>query len=138
MYNGERGAPENKGELLEATHRVVRTNPVIDWKSIYVVRQHVSHINGLSEDELKNFLNWFLQVIIENHDLQVRSRWPNVNDIAIWDNRCTYHAATPDYLYGDFGARQGARTVSVGGRPYFDSESKSRSDDLESSRSNTG
>ncbi|KAF4451848.1 TfdA family Taurine catabolism dioxygenase TauD [Fusarium austroafricanum] len=133
MYSGERGAPENKGELLEAIHPVVRTNPVTGWKSIYAVGQHVSYINGLSDDESNNFLNWFLQLVIENHDLQVRSRWQNVNDIAIWDNRCTYHAATPDYLYGDFGAREGTRAVSVGERPYFDPQSKSRSEDLESS-----
>ncbi|KAH7244428.1 uncharacterized protein BKA55DRAFT_84873 [Fusarium redolens] len=64
MYSGERGAPENKGELLEAIRRVVRTNPVTGWKSIYVVGQHVSHINGLSEDESNNFLDWFLQLVI--------------------------------------------------------------------------
>lgn len=131
IYSGERGAPENTGELLQAIHPVVRTNPVTGWKSIFAVGQHVERINGLSEDESSHFLSWFLQLIVENHDLQVRSRWQNVNDIAIWDNRSVYHAATPDNLYGDYGAREGTRAVSVGERPYFDPESNSRSQDLE-------
>ncbi|KAG9250303.1 alpha-ketoglutarate-dependent sulfonate dioxygenase [Emericellopsis atlantica] len=126
IYTAERGSPENVGELLEAVHPVVRTNPVTGWKSLFAVGYHVQKINGLSEDESKHFLSWFYQLITENHDLQVRHRWENVNDLAIWDNRCVYHAATPDYLFGDFGERSGSRAVSVGERPYFDSQSKSR------------
>jgi alpha-ketoglutarate-dependent taurine dioxygenase len=119
MYSGEHGGPGNRDELFEAIHPIMRTNPVTSWESICAVGQNVSHINGFSEDESNSFLNWFLQLVIENHDLQVRNRWQNVNNIAIWDNRCTYHAATPDYLYPDSGAREGTRAVSVGERPYF-------------------
>lgn len=53
--------------------------------------------------------------------IQVRYRW-NTNDLAIWDNRCTFHTATNDYEEH----RQGNRIVSVGERPYFDANSKSR------------
>ncbi|EXL99119.1 hypothetical protein NOF04DRAFT_5702 [Fusarium oxysporum II5] len=72
MFSCERGAPENKSELLEAIDSVVRTNPVAGWKGIYAVGEHVSYINGLGEDESNNSLDYFLNLVIENHDLQVR------------------------------------------------------------------
>ncbi|KAK1569590.1 TfdA family taurine catabolism dioxygenase TauD [Colletotrichum navitas] len=130
LFKEARGAPENVGELLEAVHPVVRTNPVTGWKSVFAVGQHVSRINGLSEDESRHFLDWFIQLIVENHDLQVRNRWQNVNDIAIWDNRSVYHAATPDYLNEDLGERKGSRAVGIGERPYFDPQSLSRREAL--------
>ncbi|KDN69271.1 putative TfdA family Taurine catabolism dioxygenase TauD [Colletotrichum sublineola] len=130
LFTEARGSPENVGNLLEAVHPVVRTNPVTGWKSIFAAGQHVSRINGLSEDESRHFLDWFLQMIVENHDLQVRNRWQNVNDVAIWDNRSVYHAATPDYLSEGLGERKGSRAVSVGEKPYFDPQSLSRREAL--------
>lgn len=65
-----------------------------------------------------------MQLIVENHDLQVRYRWQNVNDLAIWDNRSVYHTATYD-VEGQ-GPRTGQRAVSLGERPYLDPNSKSR------------
>ncbi|CRK43894.1 hypothetical protein BN1723_005879 [Verticillium longisporum] len=126
IYSAERGAPENVGELLEAIHPVIRTNPVTGWKSVFAVGHHVQKINGLSDEESKHFLAWFVQLIVENHDLQVRFKWRDVNDVAIWDNRSVYHAATPDYLFENLGERQGSRAVSLGERPYFDPRSASR------------
>ncbi|KAM0328594.1 hypothetical protein ACHAQA_005002 [Verticillium albo-atrum] len=126
IWSAERGAPENVGELLEAIHPVIRTNPVTGWKSVFAVGHHVQKINGLSDEESKHFLAWFVQLIVENHDLQVRYKWKDVNDIAIWDNRSVYHAATPDYLFEGLGERQGSRAVSLGERPYFDPKSVSR------------
>ncbi|KAH7325717.1 hypothetical protein B0I35DRAFT_405075 [Stachybotrys elegans] len=130
IYSGARSAPENIGEVLEAVHPVVRTNPVTGWKSVFAVGHHAQRINGLSEDESRHFLNWFVSLIVDNHDLQVRHKWRSENDLAIWDNRSVYHAATPDYGEGDYGERQGTRTVSLGERPYIDPESTSRSEAL--------
>jgi alpha-ketoglutarate-dependent taurine dioxygenase len=90
----------------------------------------VQHIHGLSEDESRGFLDWFVQLITENHDLQVRYRWQHHNDIAIWDNRSVYHAATPDYMFEDLGERKGSRAVSLGERPYFDPKSTGRREAL--------
>ena len=129
IYSAERGAPENVGELLEAIHPVIRTNPVTGWKSVFAVGHHVQKINGLSGAESAHFLNWFSQLIVENHDLQVRLRWQNPNDLAIWDNRSVYHAATPDYVLGDYGPRAGSRAVSLGERPYFDPQSIGRTEE---------
>ncbi|KAK1973545.1 TfdA family taurine catabolism dioxygenase TauD [Colletotrichum cereale] len=130
LYAAARGAPENVGEVLEAVHPVVRTNPVTGWKSIFAAGHHAARINGLSNEESRHFLGWFMQLIVENHDLQVRHRWQNVNDIAIWDNRSAYHAATPDYLNEGLGERRGERAVSLGERPYFDPQSLSRREAL--------
>ncbi|KAI0202072.1 TauD-domain-containing protein [Astrocystis sublimbata] len=129
IYSGERGAPENKGEALEAHHPVIRTNPVTGWKSVFAVGNHVQRIEGLTDDESRHFLDWFVRLVVENHDLQVRNRWQHVNDLAIWDNRSVYHAATPDYIQ-DFGEREGSRAVSLGERPYFDPQSTGRKEAL--------
>ncbi|KAH6646545.1 hypothetical protein BKA67DRAFT_410567 [Truncatella angustata] len=127
LYSGPRGSPENIGEELEANHPVIRTNPVTGWKSVFAVGSHVQKINGLTEEESRHFLDWFVQLITENHDLQVRNRWQSVNDLAIWDNRSVYHAATPDYIGEEgLGERSGSRAVSIGEKPYFDPASVSR------------
>ncbi|RFU34463.1 hypothetical protein B7463_g1868, partial [Scytalidium lignicola] len=130
IYSGERGAPENVGEVLEAVHPVIRTNPVTGWKSVFAVGHHVQYINGLAEQESRSLLDWFVRLIVDNHDLQVRHRWQNENDLAIWDNRSVYHAATPDYLDQGLGERTGQRAVSLGERPYFDPSSTSRQEAL--------
>ena len=69
-----------------------------------------------------------MDLVVGNHDLQVRHRWQNANDIAIWDNRSVYHSATPDFE--GFGERVGHRAVSLGEKPFFDPLSHSRREAL--------
>ncbi|KAK3290555.1 uncharacterized protein B0H64DRAFT_368645 [Chaetomium fimeti] len=126
LYDKPRGSPENVGGELKAIHPVVRTNPVTGWKSIFPVGGHVKHINGLTEEESSKLLSWFLDLVYKNHDLQVRLKWKNPNDIAIWDNRSVFHTATFDYLEGNYGERFGNRAVGLGERPYLDPNSTSR------------
>ncbi|TVY85982.1 putative alpha-ketoglutarate-dependent sulfonate dioxygenase, partial [Lachnellula willkommii] len=120
----------NVGEVLEAVHPVVRTNPVTGWKSIFALGHHAQRINGLVEGESSALLKWFVRLVVDNHDLQVRHRWQNANDLAIWDNRSVYHVATPDYLDQELGERTGQRAVSLGERPYFDPRSTGRREAL--------
>ncbi|KAL9093947.1 MAG: hypothetical protein Q9165_003870 [Trypethelium subeluteriae] len=129
LYSKPRGAPENIGAHLTAVHPVVRTNPVSGWKSLFGVGTHVQRINGLTEAESKHALDWFMSLVLENHDLQVRHRWQNPNDMAIWDNRSVLHTGT--YDYEGLGRRTGQRAVSLGERPYFDPSSKSRREALD-------
>ncbi|KNG81033.1 hypothetical protein ANOM_010687 [Aspergillus nomiae NRRL 13137] len=129
IFKGPRGAPENVGEELRAVHPLIRTNPVTGWKSVFAVGTHVEKINGLSDEESKHLTDWFVNLIMENHDLQVRHRWENPNDLAIWDNRSTYHAATWDYE--DIGPRAGHRAVSLGEVPFYDPASTGRREALE-------
>lgn len=81
IYEGARGSPLNVGAGLEAVHPVVRTNPVTGWKSIFAIGPFPKYINELHGDESEALLKKFLSVITENHDLQVRFKWRNENDI---------------------------------------------------------
>lgn len=126
LYEQPRGSPANIGSELKAIHPVVRTNPVTGWKSIFAVGGHCQHVNGISEDESKQLLDWFLKLVVENHDLQARLKWQSPNDLAIWDNRSVFHTATYDYD----GERFGNRAVGVGEKPFYDPASKSRRETL--------
>jgi alpha-ketoglutarate-dependent taurine dioxygenase len=107
----------------------VRTNPVTGWRSLFPVGAHVRNINGVTEQESKALLEWFVRLLVENHDLQVRFRWRNENDIAIWDNRSVFHTATYDYQ--GLGERFGNWGGGWGERPFLDPESTGRRQALE-------
>ncbi|KAK7039400.1 taurine catabolism dioxygenase [Favolaschia claudopus] len=119
--NEPRGSPENIGAKLQAVHPVIRTHPVTGFKTLFVNKGFTIRIVELHEEESQDVLEYLTRHVSENHDMQVRFRWSK-NDVAIWDNRCTFHTATNDYS----GRRQGNRVVSIGEKPYFDPTSKSR------------
>ncbi|GAQ09178.1 alpha-ketoglutarate-dependent taurine dioxygenase [Aspergillus lentulus] len=128
LYTRPRGSPDNVGSEFVAVHPVIRTNPVTGWKSLYAVGNHIQHINDLEKDESDAILQWFTRLITANHDLQVRYRWQNPNDVALWDNRCVFHAATKDVDIND--KRVGHRAMGVGEHPYLDPKSTSRRESL--------
>ncbi|KAH7070105.1 hypothetical protein FB567DRAFT_613358 [Paraphoma chrysanthemicola] len=128
LYEKERGSPKNVGKELKAVHPVVRTNPVTGWKSIFALGPFPKYINELNDEESADLLKKFRSVITENHDLQVRLKWKNKNDLAIWDNRSAFHSATFDY--DGLGERFGNRAVGIGEAPYFDPNSRSRTEAL--------
>ncbi|GKZ88525.1 hypothetical protein AnigIFM59636_008386 [Aspergillus niger] len=132
VYTGERGAPVNVGDELEAVHPDESDYGVevdlSDWYVHVAVGAFPSKINGLNRRESANMLQYFHDLITYGHDLQVRFKWNDPNDIAIWDNRSVFHTATGDHE--GFGPRSGNRAVGVGEVPYFDPESKSRREDL--------
>ncbi|EGN97587.1 hypothetical protein SERLA73DRAFT_184347 [Serpula lacrymans var. lacrymans S7.3] len=116
-----RGSPENTGSDLTAIHPVIRTHPVTGFKTLFVNKTFTKRIIELTQEESDRVLDHLFHHVAENHDLQVRYRWQK-NDVAIWDNRATFHTATNDY----HDSREGNRAVSVGERPYFDPNSRSR------------
>ncbi|KAE8307630.1 hypothetical protein BDV41DRAFT_584360 [Aspergillus transmontanensis] len=129
LYEKPRGPPLNVDVDLGAEHPIVRTNPITGWKSIYAVGFPVlKKVNGLTVRESENMFNYFHDLITYGHDLQVRFKWHEIGDIAIWDNRSTFHCATFDF--DGFGDRTGNRAVGVGEVPYFDPTSKSRREDM--------
>ena len=81
VYTKPRGSPQNIGPELKAVHPVVRTNPVTGWKSIFSIGPFPHYINELSPSESAELLDKFTQMIIQNHDLTVRFKWRNENDI---------------------------------------------------------
>ncbi|KAF2107009.1 hypothetical protein BDV96DRAFT_589980 [Lophiotrema nucula] len=115
LRKGFRGSPLNFGERLTATHPVIRTNPVTGWKSVYVNKGFTKRINGVTKDESDLLLGYLFHLVTQNHDAQVRFKW-RLNDIAIWDNRSTWHCATYDYN----NPRIGDRVCSLGEAPYLD------------------
>ncbi|KAJ3544010.1 hypothetical protein NM208_g3272 [Fusarium decemcellulare] len=122
IYEQPRGNPDNVGRELTAVHPVVRTNPVTGWKSIFAIGNFPQRINEVSARESRELLDLLYKRIEENHDLQVRFKWRNKNDIAFWDNRSVFHSATNDYEQD----RVGHRAVGIGEKPYFDPRSQSR------------
>ncbi|KAL2819299.1 hypothetical protein BDW59DRAFT_165163 [Aspergillus cavernicola] len=116
-----RGSPLNHGEDLKAVHPVIRTNPVTGWKSVYVNKGFTKRINGVTKDESDVLLQYLFNLLTQNHDAQIRFKWRK-NDMAIWDNRSTWHCATYDYA----GTRTGDRVCSLGEAPYLDIQSQSR------------
>ncbi|KIH86424.1 alpha-ketoglutarate-dependent sulfonate dioxygenase [Sporothrix brasiliensis 5110] len=130
LYEAARGNPANSGVDLEAVHPVVRTNPVTGWKSIFAIGNFPKRINELSAKESRELLDLFYKRIEENHDLQVRFKWRNQNDLAIWDNRSAFHSATNDY--DGLGDRFGHRAVGIGEKPYLDPNSTTRTASLAS------
>ena len=81
LYDKPRGSPENVGTELASIHPVVRTNPVTGWKSIYSIGGFPKQIIGLTKEESDDLLKRFYDVILQNHDLTVRLKWKNKNDI---------------------------------------------------------
>ncbi|GAA5903594.1 TauD/TfdA dioxygenase family protein [Sporobolomyces salmoneus] len=122
LHLGPRGAPENVGDDFEASHPIIRTNPVTGFNGLFVNQTFTERIEGVGFDESKILLDYLFKLQAQAHDAMVRYRW-NVNDLAIWDNSAANHCATFDYSE----YRTGDRTVCVGEIPYFDrEEGKSR------------
>lgn len=117
-----RGHPLNVGTELTTTHPVIRTNPVTGWKSVFVNKGFTKRINGVTKDESDMLLKYLFDLIVHNHDAQVRFRW-NKNDVAIWDNRSVWHTATYDIHKSE---RAGDRVCSLGEAPYLDLASTGR------------
>ena len=69
------------GKALTAVHPVVRTNPVTGWKSVFAVGTFPKIINEVNAEESDELLAKFKRTVVENHDLQVRFKWRNENDI---------------------------------------------------------
>lgn len=79
--------------MTAVRHPVIRTNPVTGWKSLFTVGLYVEKIDGLEATESENLLRWFQQLIMENHDLQVRHRWTSPNDVGELLSRHTTSAS---------------------------------------------
>ena len=72
---------------------------------MFAVGHHVGRINDVTKYESDLILNYFLELLAHNHDIQVRFKWGK-NDVAIWDNRSVYHTATyflPFFLLVNWG-----------------------------------
>ena len=127
INQGHRGAAENVGEEHSAEHPFVRTNPVTRWKGLFGGGFFLRSIKGLKPSESELIRKFSLGLLTQQHTAQVRYRWGK-NDLAVWDNCSTFHAAAFDY--DGLGRRSGVHAVACGERPYFDRNSRSRRAEL--------
>lgn len=81
IYEQPRGSPNNVGRDLTAVHPIVRTNPVTGWKSLFALGPFPKTINELTAQESDELLDKLKRIVLENHDLTVRFKWKNENDI---------------------------------------------------------
>ena len=115
IYKGrykERGVSDEDILCPSSLHPVIRTHPETGKKAIFVNRSFTTKIEGLTDTESSNILN-FLVDHCEKLKYQIRYRW-NKNDMAFWDNRCTMHRAVWDYHPME---RKGRRVTIKGDRP---------------------
>jgi len=93
--NGPQRLAEIQREFPPMLHPVVRVHPETGRKALFVNRSFTTRIDGLSKLES----DWLLGLLLEHAEqtgFQMRHRW-RVNDLVMWDNRCTLHLATADY-----------------------------------------
>ena len=93
--DGER-VTEAHQRFGSAIHPLVQTHPVSGKKFVFANEGFTQHIVGLKASDSSQLLN-LLYHHINQPEHQVRFRWSQ-GAIAMWDNRCTWHYATADYL----------------------------------------
>jgi taurine dioxygenase len=76
-------------------HPVVRTHPQTGRKALFVSRNWVSRLDGLTERENEALLPMLLDHV-RDPMFQVRFSW-RPGSVAMWDNRWVQHYAVPDY-----------------------------------------
>ncbi len=93
-------------------HPLVRTHPVTGRKSLFMARNFMLTIDGMTPEESRP-LRYRLYEQSTIPEIQVRFRW-RPNSIAQWDNRCTQHYAVPDHGGQQ---RRVERVTMIGDRP---------------------
>ncbi|MEA2779754.1 MAG: taurine dioxygenase [Rhodospirillaceae bacterium] len=119
--DGLRHLHEMEIEFPPVTHPVVRTHPDTGRKALFVNRSFTTRIEGVSKLESAWILGMLLEHV-EQAGFQMRHRW-RVNDLVMWDNRCTQHLAVADYGPAH---RVMHRITVQGDRPAFRSEATGR------------
>jgi taurine dioxygenase len=94
-------------------HPLVRTHPVTGRRGLFMARNFMLTIDGMTPDESRG-LRYRLYEQSTIPEIQVRFRW-RPGSVAQWDNRCTQHYAVPDHG-GQH--RRVERVTLVGDRPF--------------------
>lgn len=84
---------EQRREAPPVTHPIVRTHPVTGRKALYVCRDVISHVEGMSEDRGRDLVRELADHVTQPRFVY-RHKWRK-GDLVVWDNRCTMHSATP-------------------------------------------
>ena len=82
---------EQKAEVQEVSHPVVRTHPETGRKALFVNEGFTSRILDMPEDESRALLAHLFRHSTDPR-FAYRHRW-QPHDMVFWDNRCTIHLA---------------------------------------------
>jgi taurine dioxygenase len=93
-------------------HPIVRTHPATGRKALYVNRLMTIAIEGMADDEAEDVLNTLFDHQ-EQRKFVYEHVW-RVNDLLLWDNRCTLHARTD---FSDKERRLMRRVAILGEKP---------------------
>lgn len=77
------------------THPVVVKHPETHAPGLYINPGFTSHLEGFERSESDALLGYLYQHC-QRPEFVYRHRW-KLNDLLIWDNRCTMHCAISDY-----------------------------------------
>jgi taurine dioxygenase len=103
---------EAREKYPDQKHPLVRTHPVTGRKCLFMARNFMITIDGMTPEESRPLRHrLYEQSTIP--EIQVRFRW-RPGSIAQWDNRCTQHYAVPDHG-GQH--RRVERVTLIGDRP---------------------
>lgn len=105
---------EQKKQVPDVIHPVIRKHPITGKKSIYVNEGFTTRIEGLSADESDRLLKDLFDHCT-SEKFMYRHKW-KVGDMIMWDNCTTQHLAIADY--GVHQPRLMHRTTVSGG-PVF-------------------
>ncbi|MDP6786008.1 MAG: TauD/TfdA family dioxygenase [Rhodospirillales bacterium] len=82
-----------KAAYADVFHPLVRTHPETGRKALFIGDVTAGTVEGLPEDEGDALLRELREFAIQPRFVYTH-RW-RPGDALLWDNRCTYHAATP-------------------------------------------
>ncbi|RYP36185.1 hypothetical protein DL767_003517 [Monosporascus sp. MG133] len=100
--------PKNSTEIVETVHPVISSDQsrhgLEEQFKVFAVGHHVQKIHGLTARSPRTGLSTLLWRITISES---GNRWPNANDLAIWDNCSVYPAVISDYIFDNVGERDG-------------------------------
>lgn len=83
---------EERESMPPVSQPLVRTIPETGRKTLYLA-SHAGRIPGMPDDEAAKLIDQLIQHATQRQFVYTH-RW-RVNDLVMWDNRCTMHRGTP-------------------------------------------
>jgi taurine dioxygenase len=97
MYDKRPGAeplpPEQRARTPDVVHPMVRRHPETAREGLYINRETVAGIDGLSADESRTLIGRLFDFALQDR-FRYAHKW-RAGDLVIWDNRGLLHCATP-------------------------------------------